>query len=225
MEITFLHLGEFTLAMEHYGKALSLYDPELHHHDSFRYTQNPGVATRCFAAWGFWFLGQPDKARERIEEALAVAHELSEPHGLAHALLFAAIHHQFRREAPMAQECAEASLAVSTEHHLVMYEAQARITRGWALIEQGRAEEAIEEIQSALEAYQDTGTQLLRPQFLAFLAEALGAARQYEEGLRILEEAIALALRSWDRSYVAELYRIKGEFLLAQETGRNVAEA
>src|SRR4030095_1324032 len=88
LEITFVHLGEFTQAVEHFEKALSLYDPERHCDDSFRYTQNPGVAMRCFAAWALWFLGRPDQALDRIEEALSLARELSEPHGLARCFFF-----------------------------------------------------------------------------------------------------------------------------------------
>jgi len=101
---------------------------------------------RCFAAWSLFFIGQPDQAVVRIQQALRLAHELAEPHGLAHALLFGAILYQLRREAPLAQELAEAAIAVSAEHGLVMYEAMATTARGWALIERGEEEQAIAEI-------------------------------------------------------------------------------
>src|SRR2546426_4302395 len=107
--------------MKHFEKALLLYDPQQHLDDAFIYAQNPGVAMRCFAAWAQWFLGQPDQALDRIHEALTLARELSEPHGLAHALFFAAILHQLRREQPIAQEHAEAAIAVCSEHGLVLY--------------------------------------------------------------------------------------------------------
>src|SRR5262249_23209614 len=48
------------------------------------------------------FLGRPDQALDRMEEALTLARDLSEPHGLARALFFAAILHQLRREALLA---------------------------------------------------------------------------------------------------------------------------
>ncbi|MFY9572887.1 MAG: AAA family ATPase [Blastocatellia bacterium] len=225
MEVTFMHLGECAPATEHFEQALLLYEPQRHRDDSFSYSQNPGVATRCFAAWALWFLGQPDQALDRIHEALTLARELSEPPGLAHASLFAAILHQLRREERLAQEHAEAVLAISSEHGLVMYQAQATITRGWALIEQGRREEAIEQMRQGLVAYQATGTELLRPHFFALLAEALGKAGQAEEGLRLFEQALSEAQRNGDAFYVAELYRIKGELLLMQASGRRVSLA
>jgi predicted ATPase len=222
MEVTLIHLGEFAPAMEHFEKALLLYDPERHRDDAFRYSQNSGVATQCHAAWALWFLGQPDQALDRMQKALTLARELSEPHGLAHAFFFSAILHQLRRENRIAQEHAQASLAVATEHKLMLYQATAAIARSWALIELGRQEEA-EQIRQGLAAHQATGTELLRPHFLGLLAEALDKARQSEEALRVVDEALALADRNGERYYQAELYRLKGELLLMQSTGRTLS--
>jgi len=180
---------------------------------------------RCFAAWSLWCLGQPDQALERIKEALTLAGELSEPHGLAHALFFAAILHQLRREEQLAQEYAEAALAVSSEHGLSLYQAMSKITLGWALNEPGRREEAIEQMREGVAAHQATGTEVLLPHFLTLLAEALGKSGQAEEGLRLSEEAEELAGRNGDRCYLAELYRIKGEVLLMQAGGRGLSRA
>ena len=156
MEVTLylMHLGEFDLALEYFQKAFSLYDPKRHRDDAFRYSQNPGVGTQSHAAWTLWFLGQPDQALDRVEKALALARELSDPHGLAHALFFAALLHQLRREERMAQERADAVIAVSAEHGLALYQAMATVTRGWALIDQEKAEEAIEQIRQGLNAHQ-----------------------------------------------------------------------
>ncbi|HLA09106.1 MAG TPA: AAA family ATPase [Pyrinomonadaceae bacterium] len=224
LESTFTHLGDFALAIEHFEKALSLYDPERHRDDAFLYALNPGIAMPCFAAWALWFIGQPDRSLELIQEALALARESSEPLGLAHALIFAAILHQFRREEVMAQEQAEAAIAVSSEHGLVMYQAIATMMRAWALIKKGRAE-AIEQMREALAALRATGTELFRPHFLALLAEALGKVGQSEEGLRVLEEAVEVAHPIGEGCYLAELYRIKGELLLMQAVDPGASRA
>jgi predicted ATPase/DNA-binding winged helix-turn-helix (wHTH) protein len=225
MEVTFLHLGEFAPAIEHFEKALALYDPQRHLDDAVLYSQHPGLAMRCFAAWALWYLGQPDQALERMEEALIQAHELSEPHGLAHAHLFASILHQLRRETRLSQQHAETVVEVSLEHGLVMYQTQATMMLGWALIEQGRFDEGIEQIREGLVSYQATGTELLRPQFLTLLAEALGRARHPEEGLRELDESLEKAIRNGDASYLAEIHRIKGELLLMRAAGRGASRA
>jgi len=223
--ITCTHLGECALTMAHFEQALLLYEPAPHGDDAFLYAPNPGVAIRCFAAWALWFLGQPDHALERIHDALRWARELSEPHSLAHALLFAAILHQLRRESRLAQQHAEAAIVVSTEHGLVLYQAMATITRGWTLIDRGSGEDAIEEMRRGLAALQVTGAQLLRPHFLALLAGALAKVGRDDEGLRVLDEALTTAQSTGEGYYLAELHRLKGEQLLGQSTRRAVLPA
>jgi predicted ATPase len=225
IEITLTHLGEFAPAIEHYEKALRLYDPERHLDDGFFYALNPGVPMPCFAAWSLWCLGQPEQALDRIQEALRLARHLSEPLSLAHALLFAAILYQLRREDELAQEHADEAFAVSSEHGLALYQAMATIMQGWAMLKHRRIEEAIKQMLRGLADLQATGTELVRPHFLGLLAEALGQARQPEEGLRALEEAIELAARGGDRYYEAELYRLKGELLLMQARGQGASRA
>ncbi len=224
MEISFTHLGEYDRAVDHFEKALRLFDPELHRNDAFLYALNPGIAMRCFAAWSLWFLGRPEQALERIQEAISLARLLSEPHGMAHAFFFAAILYQLRREPQMAQEYADATIAVASEHGLVMYQALATMTRGWALAEQGRAEEAVEQIRQGLAGHLATGAKL-RSQFLALLAEALVKAGKTEDALRTLEDALDAADRTGEKSYQAELYRLKGEFLLKQSRRRGASRA
>jgi hypothetical protein len=81
-----------------------------------------------------------------MQEALTIARELSEPHGVAHTLYFLALLHRLRREPRLSQENAEASMDVSSEHGLVLYQASAMLVRGWALMEQGLQEEGIEQM-------------------------------------------------------------------------------
>ncbi len=217
IEITFTHQGEFALAVEHFDKAVSLYEPDQHRDDAFLYALNPGVALRCFAAWSLWFVGQPDRALALMREAVALARDLSDPHGLTHALLFAAILHQLRGERPMAQEHADAAIALASEHGLVLYGAMAPIVRGWAQLGRRGEEEPIEQMRQGLAAWQTTGAQLMRPHFLALLAEALEpTGGDNDEGLRVLEDALAIIESTGERCYQAELYRLKGERLLAR---------
>jgi DNA-binding winged helix-turn-helix (wHTH) protein/predicted ATPase len=211
MVITSVHMGQLAPALEHFGKALLLFNPEQHRNDSLYYAQNPGVAMRCYAAWALWISGQPDQALTRMQEAIDLARELCEPPGLAYACYFAAILHQLRREPQQAQEQAEAALAVDRTHGLTLYHAHAVITRGWALFEQGSRDEGIEQMRQGLAVHQATGAKVIHPHFLTLLGEALGKSGQTEEGLRLLDEALETAQRNRDENYLAEIYRVKGE--------------
>ena len=224
MEITFTHLGEFALAIEHFERALSLYDPKQYLDMASLYALSPGVAMPCFAALSLWYMGQPDASLARIREATTLARELAEPHSLAHAFLFSSFVHQLRREQRVAQEHAEAVIAISLEHGLVMYQAMATIMAGWSLIDEGQPEQAIEQIKAGLVALNSTGTELVRPHFLALLADALGTASLFEEGLTVLDEAVELVHRTQEAYYLAELHRLKGELLFIQSSNREVDE-
>ena len=225
MEITCTHQGEFALAIEHFDKAVSIYEPDQHRDDAFLYALNPGVALRCFAAWSMWFVGQPDRALVVMNEAVALARELSEPHSLAHALVFAAILHQLRRERTMAHQYAEAAIALSDDRGLVLYQAMATILRGWASMGRGGEQDPVEQIRQGLAAWQTTGAQLMRPHFLGLLAEALEPASGDDEALDILNDALAAAESTGEHCYEAELYRLKGERLLVSAAGEDRVRA
>jgi predicted ATPase len=137
---------------------------------------------RCFAAWSLWFCGRPVESLVRMQEALTQARELSEPHSLAHALGFAAMLHQLRRERQVTLEYADAAIALSTEHGLVLYQAMGTILRGWALVGHSDNEDAIRQVRQGLAAWLTTGARLMRPHILGLLAEALLAASHPEEG-------------------------------------------
>ena len=216
MEITSTHLGNFRLALEHSDSALSLYEPGQDSNDLFVDALNPGVAVRCFAGWCQWFLGQPDRALVSIQEAVTLARHLAEPHGLSHALVFAAVLHQLRRERALAQQHADAAMALAAEHGLVFYGAMAQIVRGWALIGRGNEEHAAEQVRQGLAGWQSTGAELMRPHFLALLSEAcVPAGGEEDPGLRVLDEALTLAQSTGEGMYEAEVCRLRGERLLS----------
>jgi predicted ATPase len=85
----------------------------------------------------------------------------------------------------------------------------------WALAEQGQAGEGLAQISSGLEAWRTTGAEVQRPYYLALLAEAYGKSGQAEEALEVLAEALALVAKAGESWWEAELYRLKGEWLLA----------
>jgi predicted ATPase len=85
------------------------------------------------------------------------------------------------------------------------------------LAEQGWEHEGIAQIRQGIAAFRATGAELYQPYFLALLAEAYEKAEQGEKGLAVLAEALASVDNTEERFYEAELYRLKGELLLASE--------
>ncbi len=209
-----LWLGEFPPARVHLEQGISLYDPQKRRSHAFRAVQDPGVDCRSFTAMALWFLGYPDQALKRIHEAVALAQELAHPYSIGYALSHAAIVHQNRREEQATQECAEAAIALCTEHGFPLFLAVSSIERGWALAAQGQETESIAQIRQGLAVYRTTGSGINWPFLLLLLAEAYGKAGQAEEGLTALAEALAVVDKTEERWWEAELYRLKGELTL-----------
>ena len=214
---TSVWLGEFVAAREHLEQGIALYDTRQHRSHIFLYGYDSGMACLCFAAEALWHLGYPDQALKRIDEALMLARELSQPMGLAFAPTFAAWLHQLRGERQAAQERAETAIAISAEHGIPFLLAWGMIMRGWALVGQGKVKEGAAQIRGGIDAYRATGAELGVSWFLGLLAGAYGEAGQAEEGLALLTEALEMVAKTGECFYEAELCRLKGELLLKSE--------
>ena len=125
--------------------------------------------------------------------------------------------HWLRREELAATEQAKAGIVLSDEHGIPLFSSMGTVLRGRAMVEQGEGEAGIEQMRRGLVAYQATGAGMLRPYFLALLAEGDGQVGHIEEGLTVLAEALAVVDRTGERFYEAELYRLKGELTLQKE--------
>ena len=205
--------------------AISLYDRERHGPLRLRYgTVDNGVICLSYTAGTLWYLGYPDQALKRLNEALTLAQALSHPQSLAWAATFLAVLRQYRREARAAQEAAEGTIALSAERGFTDFLARATALRGWAMAEQGRNEQGIALIQEGLAGARAIGSELHRPYVLCLLAEACLEAGRLDDGLSAMTEALAAADEHEIRHYEAEMHRLKGELLLRQD-GTNAADA
>ncbi|WP_349609233.1 MULTISPECIES: adenylate/guanylate cyclase domain-containing protein [Cupriavidus] len=211
---TLFFMGEFNAAHAHLGQALALYSPAAQHAHPLLHGVHPEVRALAISAHALWYLGYPDQAFRRGQESLTLARKVSHPFSLAHALVFMAELHQFRRDPQLAQECAEAAITLSTEQGFPFWLGWATIVQGWALAERESAEDGIARIRGGLTAYHATGAERGRSHFLALLAQAYGKVGQAETGLSVLNEAMDMADRSGERYYEAELHRLKGELML-----------
>src|SRR5262249_1338377 len=156
-----------------------------HRSHAFVYGQDPGVFSTSVLAFALWLLGYPDCALAKSKQALALAQDLAHPSSLVLALHCAALMHQLRREAQLAEKRADAVLAVSAERGLSFWQWWALGVRGWAVAEQDRGSEGIAQIQEGLAAVRAGGAELGLPWGLALLSEALGNTSRTEEVLNV----------------------------------------
>jgi predicted ATPase len=104
-------------------------------------------------------------------------------------------------------------MTIAAEQGFAFFLAEGAVFRGWALAEQGDAESGIEQMRQGLAALRAGGAEMGRPSHLGLLAEAYARAKRPEDGLAVLDEALATVADTGERSYEAELHRLKGELL------------
>jgi predicted ATPase len=221
---TLYHMGAVASAYTYDAQGIALYDAQQHRSSAFLYGEDSGVICHSHAAWELWYLGSPDQGLAQSHEAITLAQQIAHPFSLGFAFGMVAIFHQLRREVHGTQERAEAAMSLTQEQGFPYWMTVGAMLCGWALAHQGRAQEGIEQITQGLLTYRATGAELLRPYFLALLAEAHYVSGQPEAGLMVLTEALTLAETTGERWCEPELYRFKGELLL-QQNADNQAEA
>ena len=215
---TLLWQGEFPLARMHLEQAVTLYDQQQDSSLQFLYGGvDPGIVCLCELARVLWLLGYPDQALRRSQTALLLARTRSVPFSLGFALIFAAGLFQLRREGALTQHHADEGITLAQKYGFAALLSAGTIRRGWALAEQGRAEEGLRDMQQGLTARQAAGAELAQPYFLSLLAEVYGKLGQGERAQTLLSTALIAARTSKEHRLDAELYRLKGELTLQLE--------
>ena len=223
--VTLVALDELLSARSHAEQALDVYDINEHRSQAFHFGgHDPGVCCACHLASVLWCLGFVDQALGRVYEAVKLAEELSHTFSLAHAQMFAARIHQFRREARLTKAHAEALITLCVKEGFAEVLAAGQILRGWAMASDGEPDTGIEAIRCALNEWHATGARVRHVYHLGLLADAYGQTTTPTQGMRTVEEAIAVVRETGERHWEAELYRLKGELLLLPTT-RAMSEA
>ena len=218
-------IGELTRGRTCLEHAVGLYDPQRHASLRFVYGHDPGVSGYDQLSYPLWVLGYPEQAQQAVKNALTLAHKLSHPWSIAYALAFAAGQALFWRNYSLAQEYAEATLALSAEHEFDWWTAMANVFCGKALVEQGQSVKGLSQIQQGIEAKRTMGAPIWWPYYLALLADAYRHTGQVKKGWKALAEALAAVSTTEERWMEAELHRLKGELTLQRSEAQEEAEA
>jgi tetratricopeptide (TPR) repeat protein len=210
--------GELAAARSHLRQALDLYrysldDPNVvwtFRSDAVsraRVWENSHANLALISCW----TGYPEQALAHLATADEQAEDeilvIAEPLQLWHRLrVLSFLSARSELIAP-----AEQMAAVSREHGLPQYLAQATIMRGYAVAHCGDPETGRAMIGDGLAAYTATEAVYWSGYFRALLAETYQMTGKADEALRILAGALEDTDRTGERWYVAELHRRIGE--------------
>jgi DNA-binding SARP family transcriptional activator len=222
--VTALQRGSLAEARLHLEKALALHDGL---HDRWIISwlpQHPVVACTTFLAWTCALMGEPRRALELADEALAFAAGLDHDFTTVHAVMFGAWMAAWAGDAASASRRAGEAVEFADARGFRLYGGLARAFRGWVRSEQGDPLTGIAEIADGLAAMESTGAWMLHTFFLGLRAEAEWRAGRPEPALSSVEEALGLVRTTGEAFYEPELRRLRGELLLVLAPG-SVAEA
>ncbi len=177
------------------------------------YLLDPGVTTKAMLSRFYAPLGDTERAHRNAEEAVVRAKSLVHPPSIAYATFFLGWFYHAIGDVEKALETVETAMQLSREHGLYQIVEWGRVVRGRMLVSMGKVAEGVKEMKRSLDTQAMMHSFLERPYCLAMYAEGLAAAGQPEEALRQLHEAAAIMDRTEERSYEAEILRIKGELL------------
>jgi predicted ATPase len=160
-----------------------------------------------------------------VAEAISLAKELNDMHGLAAALYFAAVVGVFERNSTEVERLTSDLIELSTRQNFGAWRVQGTILRGWARSASGSTAEGLSCIEEGIKDYRATGRFGFSEFFLTLKAEALHLADRTSEALEAITEAEALVERQEGRKRYAELHRLRGVFLTAMGADETQIEA
>jgi hypothetical protein len=221
--ITAVHNGQIKSGHDHLQTAMEFYDTSQHATYVARYNLDPGVYAGPGSQRTFWFLGYPDRARRRTAETLAWCGKFQDPQSVAFIHVFAAFFYQFVGEVAEAGRMSEVCIRICDEHGIVQEREWVAPVYGWALAKQGKVAEGLEVLRSSLAKHRSIQSQLNVPYYMALLAETLLDNNDIEDGLAVTDDALQVMEETQQRSFLAEIFRLRGVLSFAKNPTNGAA--
>jgi tetratricopeptide (TPR) repeat protein len=202
--------GELEPALAHLRRGFELFDPNMQFPDWPG--AHPAVQCQFYLMWISWMLGYPDRSLDELRAALGSAEALGHPLTLANTLCWAGLVHIFRHEPSAAADYARRALRICEEHRIENYYGIALCAEGWALRASGENEKGLARIAQGVEGY---GLGVFQHLLLALQADAQLATGDPKAAFASVAAGLKAVEKMGGAPLEAELYRLKGEALLA----------
>jgi len=210
-------MGEFVAARHYLQRAIDFCDADQAKGTNLRFSFDHKATSLSFLAWTLWSLGYPEQAGTAAAEALARSIRLE--HAATSAMVLIGLTHlaEMRRDRVDLRERSRAQATFCAEHGIALYEKWGNFGEGLARFWSSDPEAGIRTMRTAMAAAKTVDADLFRSMHLGFLAEAHASIGERDRALELLDEAIALDTTTKEENFEAELHRMRGEILLAQD--------
>jgi predicted ATPase/class 3 adenylate cyclase len=206
--------GDVSDTLDDCRKAVELYDMARHRHLGHAFGgHDPGVCAHSQCGNSLQLAGERQKAAQSLAQSLALAEMLDHPNSLAHSLHNCGIGHQLGGDRDAAFTAAHRAAGLAEKFGLLPWRAGSLVLAAWATAIGSGVADSARRIDA--EIGKATAVGPLPQYYLGLAAEVLLAAGRPADGLAHLDRAIAGIDEPGIGVYLPEIYRLRGECLLA----------
>ncbi len=176
---------------------------------------HPEVWRSSWLGYCLWFLGYPDQALAREQQAVACAEATGDRGSIYFALAVETAVLLHRGEGAAAQESLHAALQTGNPVTTDFLNLAISYFQGWSLVQIGQLEEGLAQLDRVTSAARSSPVRLDWTKFLATVAWASLRSGRIERAAASVREALDAAASLGEHYYEPELHRLQGEVRLA----------
>src|SRR5580692_550330 len=212
--------GDVAATLKDCRIGIATYDIARHRHLGHAFGgHDPGVCAEVCSLMALQMAGDKTDAERATARGLALAEALDHPNTLAHALHNIAIGHQLAGDRDAAYAAASRATALAQKFGLTQWRANSLLQTAWATAVGGGIADAARLVDAEIASATASGP--LPQYFIGLAAEVLLGAGRAADALAHLDRAIAGIDEPGVGFYVPEIYRLRGECLLALDRNNN----
>ncbi len=215
--------GELLEAKRHAADGIRLFDIETEKQIVNTFQFSSTMALRFFLSSSLWFLGKPEESQTELDQASLLIADLNHAPSTAAFTAFKLSSYFYLCDVKRMRETAEKLKELNEENGFRLYVPVEMMYSGWALAQEGETDEGLKWMERGVAEYRSTGSLVKFVEIQMMRAEVLRKVGFTERALDALEDGIAQASRRQEHLLEPELYRIRGEILLAQGDERAAA--
>jgi DNA-binding SARP family transcriptional activator len=212
-----MYMGELQNARDHLERAWSLYDRDRLGSITDIMGIDLGIAIRGWQAVAWWSLGFQDCAWRIAQAMLSQAQALNHPMSLDYTLVIILPALMVLSNGRISNlHWLKATAPAASEYDPIYFKNFTEVLQGFTQLEQGDIELGIERMNKGISKLQISGIQIGRPFLYYLLAIANLMANQPDQGFALIEELSSLIEKSNNHYFLAGIYQLKGELLIAK---------
>src|SRR5580700_3766853 len=206
--------GDVAATLKDCRIGIATYDIARHRHLGHAFGgHDPGVCAEVCSLMALQMAGDKADAERATARGLALAEALDHPNTLAHALHNIAIGHQLAGDRDAVYAAASRAAALAQKFGLTQWRANSLLHTAWATAVGAGIADAARLVDAEIASATASGP--LPQYFIGLAAEVLLGAGRAADALAHLDRAIAGIDEPGVGFYVPEIYRLRGECLLA----------